>query len=129
MTEDAIDLWDRAKAALHAARANLSIDADTAAWRAYYAGFYAASALFASEGVTFTKHSGVESAVHRDLVKAGRWPQARGADYSDLRKLRQTGDYGGHVRVATSEAVEAVAGAERVLDAVLTLVPALGSVS
>src|SRR5947208_2156058 len=40
--------------------------------RAYYACFYAASAVLLQEGCKFVKHSGVRSAVHQDLVKTGR---------------------------------------------------------
>src|ERR1043166_6988072 len=40
--------------------------------RVYYACFYAATALFLSERQSFSKHSGVRSAVHQLLVKPGR---------------------------------------------------------
>ena len=42
---------------------------DFAANRAYYACFYAASAVLLAAGRKFTKHSGVRGAVHQDLVK------------------------------------------------------------
>jgi hypothetical protein len=42
----------------------------------------------------------VEAAVHRDLVKSGRWDPSLARAYSELVILRQTGDYGGrNVRV------------------------------
>ena len=46
---------------------------DSAASRAYYAAFHAVTALFGLEGRTFAKHSALEAAVHRDLVKTGKW--------------------------------------------------------
>jgi uncharacterized protein (UPF0332 family) len=61
-------LWERARRALATARRDLPADPDAAASRAYYAAFYAVSALFAAEGKSFRKHSAVETAVHRDLV-------------------------------------------------------------
>jgi uncharacterized protein (UPF0332 family) len=65
--------WDRALEPLAAATLLLPHGGfDSAASRAYYAAFHAASALFALEGRTFTKHSALEAAVHRDLVKAER---------------------------------------------------------
>ena len=67
---------------------------DAAASRAYYAAFYAVSALFALEECDFAKHSQVRAAVHRDLVKSGRWPTERGEDYSFILRLRETADYG-----------------------------------
>ncbi len=39
--------------------------------RAYYALFYAVSALLLEEGRRFSKHSGVRAAFNRDLVKPG----------------------------------------------------------
>lgn len=62
--------------------------------------------MFALEGKTYKEHSGVEAAMHRDLVKAGRWPKTLGADYSGLRELRTTGDYGGGERVSPEEAAK-----------------------
>jgi uncharacterized protein (UPF0332 family) len=38
---------------------------DFAASRAYYAAFYAATALIMQEGMEFGKHSGVIAAIHR----------------------------------------------------------------
>ncbi|MBN2562960.1 MAG: HEPN domain-containing protein [Phycisphaerae bacterium] len=49
-----------------AARLNFAVN------RAYYACFYAASAVLLSEGRKFVKHSGVRAALHRHLVKTGR---------------------------------------------------------
>lgn len=71
MNARAVDLWERAKKALLVARTALPLDPDSAASRAYYAAFYAMSARFALEGKSFRKHSGVEAAVHRELVKTG----------------------------------------------------------
>jgi uncharacterized protein (UPF0332 family) len=99
------------------------MDSDAAASRAYYAAFYAVSALFALEGKTFSKHAAVEAAVHRDLVKGGRWPADLGEDYGSLWDLRITGDYGGAAHVTSSEAMKAVSAAERILRAVQRTCP------
>lgn len=69
MNSEAADLWQRAVQALATARSLSSTD--DAASRADYAALYAVSALFTLSGTTFSRHSAVESAVHRDLVKAG----------------------------------------------------------
>lgn len=112
------DLWARALRALQTARLILPADPDAVASRAYYAAFYGVSALFALEGKTFTKHAAVESAVHRDLVKTGRWPVERGKEYSLLFGLRSTGDYGGAEHVSDEEAREALEAARRILQVV-----------
>ena len=123
MNKYAADLWDRSKEALQTAQTDLAVSSDAAASRAYYAAFYAVSALFALEDKEFTKHSQVRAAVHRDLVKAGRWPMERGEDYSFLLRLRETGDYGGSQHVSADEAAEAVATAGRITQLVLETHP------
>ena len=126
MNEYAVELWQRAQRALLTARDVLTpADPDAAASRAYYAAFYAVSALFAMEDRDFAKHSGVEAAVHRDLVKAGRWPVELGADYHWLREIRATGDYGGLEHVDAQVAVQAAEKAQRILDAVHHAYPEL----
>jgi uncharacterized protein (UPF0332 family) len=93
----------------------LPVSSDAAASRAYYAAFHAVAALFALEGRSFTRHSAVEAAVHRDLVRTGRWPAELGKLYTRLVALRQTGDYGGGTHVAADEAADAITVAERIL--------------
>ena len=55
MNKYAADLWARSKEALKTAEADLSVSADAAASRAYYAAFYAVSALFARSGSELEK--------------------------------------------------------------------------
>ena len=89
------DQWDRAVDALRDAHLLLANSGfDGAASRAVYAAFHAVTALFALEGHVFTKHSALEAAVHRDLVKAGRWSADLGRDFSFCAELRGVGDYG-----------------------------------
>lgn len=45
---------------------------DIAASRAYYAAFYASSALLLGKNIDPSKHSGVISAIHREFVKTGK---------------------------------------------------------
>lgn len=118
MSPDADDFWARARTALQSAEKLVSSDPDAAASRAYYAAFYATSALFASEGRFFTKHSAVKQAVHRDLVQSGRWERDHGESYSVLLDLRATGDYGGEQHVSQKEAEMAVQLASRIVETV-----------
>jgi uncharacterized protein (UPF0332 family) len=73
VSPEALDYWARAAQALQTAESLIDRDPDASSSRAYYAAFYAVSALFALEQVSHTKHTAVERAVHRDLVKPGRW--------------------------------------------------------
>jgi uncharacterized protein (UPF0332 family) len=96
----------------------LSRDPDARASRAYYAAFYAVSALFALQNKKFRKHSAIEAAVHRDLVHTGLWPKERGSDFSFLRGTRNRGDYDALDHVSRANADEDVAAARRILQAV-----------
>lgn len=118
MNVEATDFWERAKKALTVAHGILALDSDAAASRAYYAAFYAVSAHFALQGRTFTKHSAVEAAVHRDLVQPGTWRVDMGRGYSRLVRLRRTGDYGVGQHVPPDQAEQAVQIAAAVLRAV-----------
>lgn len=119
----AFDLWERAEDAIKVSENNLLISPDSAASRAYYAAFYAVSALFALRGAVYRKHSAVESAVHRDLVRAGIWEKELGKNYANLIELRTTGDYGGIEHVTLAEAKEAVNMAKKILNAVKKICP------
>lgn len=118
MKEEALGFWNRGLKTMQSAEILLPTDPDSSASRAYYAAFYAVSALFALEGKTFSKHSALESAVHRDLVKSGRWPRERGEDYSALQGIRITGDYGVLEHVSARTAEEAIKAARCILRAV-----------
>lgn len=123
------DKWDRARSSLEAARHLVSVDPDSAASRAYYAAFHAISALFLHEGSTFARHTGVETAVHRDLVKPGRWSVALGEHFRKLRSYRAIGDYGALDHVSRPDAQVAVTLAEAILIAVAKEYPDLFSLN
>jgi len=118
LNEEALGLWGRAQRSLAVAESALEEDPDSSASRAYFAAFHAVSALFASQGRDFSKHSALEAAVHRDLVKTGVWDKTLGADFSWLATVRSTGDYGGTAHVSVEDAREAVSRARKILDAV-----------
>lgn len=116
--------WDRATDALRDADLLLANGGfDGAASRAYYAAFHAVTALFALDGRIFTKHSALEAAVHRDLVKDGKWPSELGRDFSFCVELRGVGDYGTEVRVDPKQAADAIGSARRILVAVRDALP------
>jgi uncharacterized protein (UPF0332 family) len=81
---------------------------DVAASRAYYAAFYASSALLLGKNVDPSKHSGVISAIHREFVKTGKLAVEQGKNLNWLFELRGVGDYGVIVHVSAGEAMRAV---------------------
>ena len=98
MNAEAADFWSHALQALRTAKDLVGTDSDA-------------------------EHSALRAALHRDLIKAGRWSVERGEDYSLLLKLRDTGDYGGGIHVSSEEATEAVEAAHRILLAVREISP------
>ena len=60
---------------------------DVSASRAYYAAFYAASALLLSEGLDTSKHSGVIALIHQHFVKSGKLNKEQGRNLNWLFAL------------------------------------------
>jgi uncharacterized protein (UPF0332 family) len=120
-----VELWQRAQEALRATGTLLAAGfPDFAAARAYYAAFYAASALLLAEGKTFRSHRGAVALIHRDYVRTGRLPLDIGRILSTLSDLRSVGDYGGATHVSHAEANGALLEAQQFLEAVRALLPA-----
>ncbi len=117
--------WDRAKRALDSARQLVDIDPDSAASRAYYAAFHALTALFGFRGQTFTKHSALRAALHRDLIQQGVFSKELGKAYDYLLDLRETGDYGGVTQVVAEDAQRAIDKAQIIINAITAAFPDL----
>ena len=118
MSPESLELWNRAVRSHKTAAMLAQEDPDAAVSRAYYAAFYAVSALFAAQGRTFSRHAGVEAAVHRDLVRAGKWSLELGEAFSSLASLRATADYGVEIHATPAQAAQTVEMAEQILQAV-----------
>ena len=123
--DDAALLWAKALEDRRAAHALRGIAFSGVANRAYYAVFHAVSALFYFEGNEdlYKKHSAVESAVHRDLVRTGRWTRDVGAAYTSLHELRLSGDYGIAFGVSEEESQTALDSMEIILAAISEMHP------
>lgn len=91
---------------------------DFAASRAYYAAFYAATALLLREGLEFSKHSGVIASIHQRFVKTGKLDKELGKTLNWLFELRGVGDYGVTEHVSQQEAERAIQAAKDFLDAI-----------
>lgn len=70
---------ERAQRSIEAAK-ELSLKGyhDFAASRAYYATYYAATAVLLNDGLEFSKHSGVISSIHQRFVKTGKLSREHG---------------------------------------------------
>jgi uncharacterized protein (UPF0332 family) len=109
-----IDYWmRRADEALASMRLEEATDHyHFAVNRAYYACFYAASAVLLQEGCKFVKHSGVRSAVHQELVKTGRLDVRWGDVYDQLFDSRHRADYIALAEFDAEDAAELIREAE-----------------
>ena len=94
---------------------------DIAASRAYYAAFYAASALLLNENIDTSKHSGVIASIHRLFVKEGKLDKEQGKNLNWLFELRGVGDYGVSEHVSSGEAHKAIKVAEEFLAATIKI--------
>ena len=81
---------------------------DVSASRAYYAAFYAASALLLNEGLDTSKHGGVIALIHQHFVKSGKLSKEQGRNLNWLFELRGVGDYGVSLHVESEDAIRAV---------------------
>jgi uncharacterized protein (UPF0332 family) len=85
---------DRANNALKQAGDNLNLGHyDVATSRAYYAMFYAASALLVSQGISRSKHSGVHAAFGQYFVKPGLIEPQYGRMLVNAFNVRLDSDY------------------------------------
>ena len=113
---------ERAKTSIQAAKDILEKGYfDIAASRAYYAAFYAASALLIKNGTDTNKHSGVIALIHQLFVKTGRLDKEHGKNLNWLFELRSIGDYGVLEHVSAGEASRSIKIAEDFLKAVLKI--------
>jgi len=112
--EAAITYWrEQARLALDSARAELSAGRHHFAInRAYYAAFYAASAVLLRRDRRYARHATLRGAVHRVLVKGGLLESELGRDYDQLFESRQRVDYIELVTVDPENAADLIHRAE-----------------
>ena len=114
---------ERAENSLQAAKELLEKEYyDISASRAYYAVFYASSALLLSANIDPSKHSGVIAAIHREFVKTGKLDKEQGKNLNWLFELRSVGDYGVIVHVSGDESTRAVKTAEKYIQTIKQLI-------
>jgi len=94
---------------------------DFAASRAYYAAFYAATAMLLGNNLEAGKHSGVIALIHQHFVKTGELSVQHGKNLNWLFELRGVGDYGVTEHVSEQEAHQALEAAENFIQAIRSL--------
>ncbi len=116
MTEEQEALLQKAAESIRAA--HLLSDngfVDIASSRAYYAMFYAASAMLWNENLRFRKHSGVHAAFGNRIAKPGVLPAELHGWLLDAAKARIVSDYRSEVGISPEQATTHIDRAERFL--------------
>lgn len=102
----------KAREMLDVANENLgSSHYSSACNRAYYAIFYAASALLFSKGLSYSKHSAVISAFRQHFIKTGEFDGKWSKAYEFIMSSRQLGDYDFSVEIEADRTVNSVSEA------------------
>lgn len=118
--KDSVRLYiENAHEVLNVARLNLNNDYyGSACNRAYYAVFYAASALLFTKAMTYGKHSAVISAFRQHFIKTGEFDAKWSEVYQRIMSHRQTGDYDINLRVEKEQAAGDVQDAQAFVEEV-----------
>lgn len=86
--------WSKAEESLASAKREFEAGAYSITMnRLYYSAFYGVCAALFERGLSFRKHSGVRSALHREFVRTGLLEPKYGKLYDQLFEDRQEGDY------------------------------------
>jgi uncharacterized protein (UPF0332 family) len=86
--------------------------------RAYYAIFYSANALLATQGITRSKHSGVIAAFRQFFVKPGLIEAEYGEIYARVMDDRHTSDYDVETTIEPDRAQTDLGDAQQFVDRV-----------
>jgi hypothetical protein len=118
--------WEKSLESLEAARRDLRAESlSFAINRAYYAVFYAVSALLLEEGHRFQKHSGVRAAFNQHFIKTQRLDRKGGDLYNRLFRDRQEGDYIEFTKFDAQYVADQIKGCEELLAQIRPLIQTL----
>jgi len=124
--EQAQERMARAERALASASLLAASDQSEAAInRAYYAAFYAASALLAAQGLESSKHQGVLSLFDREFVLGGLVERKHGRALHELFRARSEADYGFFVEFDSTTVGALIGSARDLVEVAHELLPSL----
>jgi len=110
---------ERAKQMLNVAEHNLGNDFyESSVNRSYYAAFYAASALLATQDRSMSRHSGVISAFRQHFIKAGIFATEYSDIYGRLLDHRGISDYDLLASIHKDQAADDLYDADKFVKAV-----------
>lgn len=116
-------MLEKARRSLKAARKHWQEgDYDFAVVRAYYAVFHVMQAALLTKGLTFSKHSGVISGFAQHFLKPGIFPRQLSQAIAQLRRDRETGDYGYLLQLGREESEQDLQHAEEIVERVAAYV-------
>jgi len=120
--------WQQALGCLAAAGRDLQAGfTQGAVSRAYYCCFHAISAVLTDLGHDYRKHSAVQAALHRDLVRPGLVSVDGGRLFDTLYNARHASDYQVFTEFDTADVAQWLAGCQALLAELAPLVAKEGS--
>lgn len=126
MNEVDPDWKERCERLLRSARVMLEDgDSDSAVSRAYYAMFFAAEALLASKGLTFSSHHAVVSAFGQEFSKTGILAPHLHRSLIEAAQARNASDYQIRSGITTKAAIGVIERAEEFVRAALRYLDSL----
>ena len=119
MTDEVAALMSKARRSLATPRRIMANGGfDFAVSRAYYAMFYAAEALLASDSVALSKHSAVIAEFNRRYAATGRLDQRHATALRKAFALRNAADYETLPEIGEAQAATVVRDTEALIGAV-----------
>ncbi len=117
MNDDLAMLFDKAKESLDASRLLHEQNFFSfSASRSYYAMFYAAEAMLAGIGLSYSSHGGVIGGFGREFAKTGKIDPKYHRWLIDAQDIRNIGDYGVGRQVTAAQSEEMLTKAGEFID-------------
>lgn len=119
--------FSKAEASLRAACALADLGLwDDAVSRAYYAAFHAANAALLSEGIQARTHAGMHDLFFQTFVSTDLVARSVSKDIAALQRYREQADYSSTIRFDALSGADEISRAERVVQAIRTLLAERG---
>ena len=113
---------EKASHALNAARRNLTAeDAGNAISRAYYAAFYAATAVLNEVNLATKSHNGTHKLIYREYIDSAKIDSHHNQAFSRLFQNRQAADYTFGATFSPETALDAIEQAEAFTEVIAAL--------
>ncbi len=99
--------------------------ANGAAGKAYYASFYAVSALLTTKNLFSKTHKGIRVLFSKHFIESGIIPRSFATSFANLYRCRQEGDYSDYIETDIEAATVLLSDAQDIVNFIRTFVQPL----